>query len=1066
MLAVAFSLISGELPSMSVVGRTIQAFARGRTTEELVVLLDAAFDDLKRREVVAELQALAQSGLIRLERSGRWKPTRLPTRPEVLRPAAPSAPGQSEELLFAVPAAISDEPLPEEDEAAADAPSIEFDPHALLRYWRSALRSDPRGAITQTPDRHGSQWVLVTGKGPLAPENDSRRVLTLPLDSLPAGFRQALLRRDANETTLAVGWPLMVGRRSGVPAIWPIGLLAAEWSRGDSALRITVDADDVLVNPDWLGGVARSAGWKRSDLSRIFAAGDGLSLGTIDFLTRLREVAARHVRGRLNGIQMAAHVDMAASGIHDAAALFLPTETTFTAGAVRDLDAIAAWPTERLARTALAPVFGLLPAPLPDPLHDINVGPLNGQQITAVNHACTAPLSVVTGPPGTGKSQAIVSMAASVLLAGGTVLVASRNHQALDAVEERLGSLAPELPFLVRTLDPERDIDRSAEQVLADLLREPGPRAQPLDPSLLQKVGSISAVRRQSLETSRHRAELECDIAALLERIAARVRHARQDDGPAATGEAPPALLVRLRQLIVTLLVRTQDSTHSIVDALPEGAPLAALTARLDGLRRERDALPAVEDPVQLTAELATFAAGLLPVALSVRVALKDQDRHTLETALADHQFDNGGPLPSNLTRAVLYHRPLWLASVLGTPKRIPLEEGLFDLVIFDEASQCDIASALPLLARAKRAVIVGDDRQLSFIPQLGRAQDRNLMRAQGLPMLGMGRFAQSRQSLFDFARRIPGVPRIMLRHQYRSASPIVDYISETFYGGQLTASCDPDGIRAPEGQRPGIAWTHVPPRGFSQQSNVNIAEAEAIAAHLELLLVKQDYQGTVGVISPFRPQVQAIESAVRSRVAPTKLQGALFRVATVDGFQGQERDLILFSPCLSTGSAPSAVAFLQRDLRRLNVAISRARAVAHVFGDLDHARSGRVQALARLAAVATEPRRAGGEGVFDSEWERRVFHALKARGLEPRPQYEIAGRRLDFALFGATGIKLNLEIDGRHWHQDTDGQRKMSDHWRDHQLRSMGWRVRRFWVDDLSKDMERCLDLVERDLS
>jgi very-short-patch-repair endonuclease len=232
------------------------------------------------------------------------------------------------------------------------------------------------------------------------------------------------------------------------------------------------------------------------------------------------------------------------------------------------------------------------------------------------------------------------------------------------------------------------------------------------------------------------------------------------------------------------------------------------------------------------------------------------------------------------------------------------------------------------------------------------------------------------------------------------------------------------------------------------------------------MLLVQQGYEGTVGVISPFRPQVQVIEEAVKGRVPAQKLEGAEFRVATVDGFQGQERDVILFSPCLSASSAMSAVTFVQKDLRRLNVAISRARAVAHVFGDLDYARSAKIRALARLASVATEPRRRASEGVFDSEWERRVFYALKDRGLDPEPQFEIAGRRLDFALFGRTGVKLDLEVDGRHWHQDTDGGRKLADHWRDHQLKSMGWRVRRFWVDELSKDMEACLDIVERDLS
>jgi very-short-patch-repair endonuclease len=972
-----------------------------------------------------------------------------------------------EDVLFAVPGIITQERFSLESDGDDEATATAVDPHALLRYWRSALRTDPRGAISQVPDRHGSQWLLVTGTGPLKPEDDSRCVVTFDLDSLSAEFRQALLRREANEMTLAVGWPIMVGRKSGVPAVWPVGLLAAEWSRTDRTLCVSIEADDVLVNPDWLEGAARTAGWQKSELSDIFAATDGVGLRTDDFLIRLRECAAGHLRGRINGRQMAAQIDLSATGIYDIAALLLPTESTFTAGAVRDLDKIGTWPVKRLERTALGPVLGLTtssPASLP---HDVNVGPLNGEQIDAVRHACTAPLTVVTGPPGTGKSQAIVSMAASILLNGGTVLVASKNHQALDAVEDRLGRLAPDLPFLVRTLDPEREVDKSVEQVLNDMINETGLRARQLDPELVGQAAMLSADRRKSMATIKQRAELEFEIATLLERIATRERFAAGDDRPVEEVEEKSNFFVRIWRAIAALLRKSADrSTTPDQRTLPEGSPLSALRARLTYLRRERDALPAESDPVRLTAEIMDLVIGILPTALAGRVALREDERQALDAARADYQFHGDRAFPTDLTHAVLQHRPLWLASVLGTPKRIPLDDGLFDLVIFDEASQCDIASALPLFARAKRAVVVGDDRQLSFIPQLGQAQDRNLMKAQGLPSVGMGRFAQSRQSLFDFAKRVPGVPRILLRHQYRSAGPIVDYISETFYGGQLSTSYDPQTIRPPKDQKPGIAWTHVSGPGIAQQGNVNPAEAEAIAAHVRLLLVEQGYEGSIGVISPFRPQVQAIETAVRAKIPTQKLEGAEFRVATVDGFQGQERDVILFSPCLSATSATSAVAFVQKDLRRLNVAISRARAVAHVFGDLDYARSAKVRALARLAAVATEPRRTGGEGVFDSEWERRVFQALRERGLDPQPQYEVAGRRLDFALFGRSGVKLDLEVDGRHWHQDTDGHRKMSDHWRDHQLKSLGWRVRRFWVDELSKNMEGCLELVKRDLS
>jgi very-short-patch-repair endonuclease len=448
-------------------------------------------------------------------------------------------------------------------------------------------------------------------------------------------------------------------------------------------------------------------------------------------------------------------------------------------------------------------------------------------------------------------------------------------------------------------------------------------------------------------------------------------------------------------------------------------------------------------------------------------VHLPEDRRRDISERYDDWQFNGGkGHPPTDLSKALMACRPLWLASILGTPRRIPLDDGLFDLVIFDEASQCDIATAIPLFARAKRAVVVGDDRQLSFIAQLGQAQDRNLMQAQGLPVPKMGRFAQSRRSLFDFASRVAGAERITLRHQYRSAGPIVDYISDNFYGGQLQTSHDPRRLVVPKGAKPGLAWEDIPAPAVPQAGNVNPSETAAIVKHLRKLLIEEAYEGTIGVITPFRAQVAALETAIASAIDEPKRIACELKVGTVDGFQGQERDLILFSPCVGPRSPQSGLTFFQRDARRLNVAISRARAVAMVFGDLDFARSGQSRPLRRLAAMATEPQARHSEGVFDSDWERKVFHALKARGLEPYPQHEIAGRRLDFALFGANGVKLDLEVDGRKWHESPDGRRKTSDLWRDHQLKSLGWRVRRFWVDELSRDMEGCLDRVEQDLS
>lgn len=1029
-------------------------------------MLGTTFRNEERLALLAELETLLAQGLIRRQANGRWVPiASVPQPTDQARPGGKElSPIAEATTLVAAPFVRSDlaaEQLP--DEADGDAAPIP--PQALLRYWRSALRSDPRGTITEAFDRHGAVWHLISGKGGLVPDDGQVVRLRIALDALADDFRAALIRREANENALAIGWPLAIGRRTGVPAIWPIGLIAADWRRTEGFLEIEIAADDVLVNPAWLRGAARSAGWKAADLEAIFAQADGIGLEAQEFLARLRDAAASHIRGPLTGAALASQIDTAAQGVFDAAALFLPEDSSFTAGAVRDLDAIAEWPEAQLARTALGPLLGLGSAFAPTALPAINVGSLNAEQIAAVRSACSNPLTVVTGPPGTGKSQAIVSMAASVLLAGGTVLVASKNHQALDAVQDRLGTLAPDAPFIVRTLDPAHDIDRSFASVLAELVQGHAGRARPLDIGLKERLDALATVRAEGLDLLARRGALECEIAEHLDRIAAHQRFAVAKPAPPAAEAAPETGgLARLLALLRRLFAGAPKAMTPQATSL---SALEALEAALARLRSARDALAEPPDVIALTEDIAALAQAVLAAQLTTRANLSLDDRDQLDQAKADLDFMGvrASP-PPDLIRAVLAHRPLWLVSVLGAPKRLPLEEGLFDLVIFDEASQCDIASALPLFARARRAVVVGDNRQLNFIPQLGQAQDRNLMQAQGLPVARISRFAQSRQSLFDFVQRMPEAERILLRQQYRSVGPIVDYISHEFYGSALKTAYDPKTIRAPDSLKPGLAWAHVPPPAVLEGQNVNRAEVRAITAHVETLLVREGYTGTLGVTSPFRGQVHAIEQAVRAAIPAHKLEAAEFRVATVDGFQGQERDVILFSATLTATSPMSAVSFVQKDHRRLNVAISRARAVAHVFGDLDFARAGKVRTLARLAAAATEPRKRSGEGVFDSDWERIMFHALEARGLKPMPQYDVAGRRLDFALFGSGEIKLDLEVDGRQFHETADGLRKSSDLWRDHQLKSLGWRVRRFWVDELARDMEACLDLVERDLS
>ena len=513
---------------------------------------------------------------------------------------------------------------------------------------------------------------------------------------------------------------------------------------------------------------------------------------------------------------------------------------------------------------------------------------------------------------------------------------------------------------------------------------------------------SNALIKKERLES------IECEIADLLYRIKFRETGKYQSVGAPHQNYEKHSFIRRLLQILAVFGRRKPEEAKLAELAAALDAPLSTLNEHLEKLRFEKKSHTSDVDIIKLTDEIADLAMHVLPSVLKAQSELSEEAlRDLLEESDAGKLLDHRQPLGKAIAEKVIKDRPLWLSSVQSASKRIPLIPGLFDVVVIDEATQCDVASAIPLLYRAKKVVIVGDDKQLKFIPNIGKAQDLNFMRLHGLDPTKTVRFSQSTLSLFDAGLRVPNAQKTLLTSQYRSAPDIVDYISSQFYGGALNVAVNHDTLKCPENQKPGIAWTDVKPVLEIRNDNVNRAEVNAIVEHLKSLLVNQKYAGTVGFVTPFRAQVMMFEMEVIKKIPGELLAKAKLKAGTVDSFQGDERDLIMFSPTLTNSSTSSAVNFVRKDFRRLNVAVSRAKAVAHVFGDLDYAKSNAVRSLGKLAEFATRKRSmAAGENVFDSEWERQVFHALKKRGLDPIPQYEVAGRRLDFALFGLGDIK------------------------------------------------------------
>ena len=250
------------------------------------------------------------------------------------------------------------------------------------------------------------------------------------------------------------------------------------------------------------------------------------------------------------------------------------------------------------------------------------------------------------------------------------------------------------------------------------------------------------------------------------------------------------------------------------------------------------------------------------------------------------------------------------------------LEGRKFTRVLLDEATQAtEPASLVPLVRGARQIVLVGDHRQLPPTVISRRAENGGL-----------------RRSLFERLVAM-GIEPKLLDTQYRMHPAISDFPNRSFYEGRLV-----DGIDAADRPNPaGLLWNDweipiafLPVNGdeilsADGASKENPSEAGWAARILESLLEAGDLnKSDIGIITPYAGQVRAIRDALTERYDAVE-------VKTVDGYQGREKEVIIFS-CVRSNSDGN-VGFLA-DPRRLNVALTRAKRGLIVIGDPDTLRN------------------------------------------------------------------------------------------------------------------------------
>lgn len=1080
--------------------RLLEGAPNGMTVERLRSVLQAGGSKARKDQIAGALRALSERGLVQVGAPRKWH----------LRhrdPAEPAGTGSGEgasnaDWIAAIPcsATLGDEAVAEDaipdGQIASDLQLLK----RLLPYYQEALRAGDGGAPLGTLERHGDGFVFVQPDAPWWPTATQRRTIRVPQSRLPAGF-QSLLSKSSGGT-LILGYPIHAITPRGDdarPFFRPVSTFRCRFTMTDSHLKVFVPAMPPAIVRDWIGDERKYGGWdatrlrswllledERGDLRQEddIAAAEFVEIPS--FASRLTAAIGKDAREHLDPGGIAGRVPASPkSGYYNALVLMPDTRGKYTRSAIHDLDAMQGRAADAFSPTALDVFFGGEghASESPPILHPF---PLAESQLLAARAALSKPLTVITGPPGTGKSQVIAAMMVSAAAEGRSVLFAARQHRAIDAVVERLDDLVEDRVILVRANQADSFGSFSFSDALKGLQTRAGnTRGAQACARILDQLADLDARRWALLERWREltsATEQAAGLLATVDRI--------ERDLASATTEATVAsprdssrksgifstLLYRLRRLLpwrptpipIGKAWRRNQLAKNLSKRKQE---LAEAERRIAILRAELDR--ETESPVDLSNTISGLTARAIPALLDRLDDVSPADRQSLIGLDSDAALRAAKSLPRGACELILKHLPLWAVTTLAAGSRIPIEAGLFDYVIFDEAAQTDIASAIPLLYRAKAAVVVGDPMQLAMISNLDPKEERDLLRRHDLLREGIGRFAQGRTTLFDLASSCLDIAPFILTDHYRCHPQIAAYFNEAFYGRKLTALTDVSKLKVPRGFRAGLHWTPVTgpivARAGGSQSGSASSEAEAVAivTHLGELLA-QSFEGTVGIVTFFDYQAKTILEIANRLINVEQLDELAIKIFTAHKFQGDERDVMLLSLCLGPTMPSGAKIFIQKERRLLNVAISRARAICHVFGDFDYAlHSGipHIETLARKVRQDREPRPADADDRFESPWEIVLYHALVKRGFSPIPQLPVGGRFLDLALVDdrrAPPKRIDIEVDGWLFHTDADGNRLPTDLWRDHQLRALGWTVLRFWVYELRDDMETCLDRVE----
>ncbi len=581
-------------------------------------------------------------------------------------------------------------------------------------------------------------------------------------------------------------------------------------------------------------------------------------------------------------------------------------------------------------------------------------------QKRAISAADKASLSLIVGPPGTGKSYTIATLAIDHITKNKSVLIVSRTDKAVDVVADKIGNELELKNVLVRA--GRKQYYKELKTSLQDLLSGVNVRNHNDRNELKFLSAEITTIERtiQKLENDfLEAAKFERKWGLFLSNISNK-----------------NSLLQRFNQNYIKWKNKRNTQTWEIIQEIERNLDV-------------------------LEIKLQKYINHSFELQKSKAVNLHRGQLKLLQQALRARTGKRKENLFSQIDFKILLEAfPVWLVSMKDIYKVLPLQAELFDLAIIDEATQCDIAASLPILQRAKRVVITGDPKQLRHISFLSGAVQRKLQSKHLITEEvegNSGNLDYRRLSILDVvSNQIAKQEHVsFLNEHYRSTPAIIRFSNQEIYKNALHIMTEKPDIPYNQGLR------LVQCRGIRESNGSNKEEAKQIINTIKELYISEKELNksscqSIGILSPFRNQVEFIKKLVLKELNDEILEKHNILIGTAYEFQGEERDIMMISFSLDNNSHAMAFHHLNKpDV--FNVSITRARSEQVIFCSFNHVNLPTGNLVKKYISqiksdLSNEPQRSVDKDMFLNE----VAEVLTSKGLKTWKGYQIAGLKID----------------------------------------------------------------------